>query len=72
MPIIFEGAPPYAPLFAKSASSKPTLDGVELTVNVVLDASSDDALPIRILLEPKDIAALASTLHVMSFAQPLA
>jgi len=51
-------------MYAQSASSKPTLDGVELTVHVALEGPSNETVPVRILLEPEVAAGLCPGLQI--------
>ncbi len=60
--IIFEGAAPYEPLSAQSATTKPTIDGVELVLNVFVEGLPTETVPVRIQLEPEVARALASRL----------
>jgi len=64
MPIEFEGLPPYEPLFAVSAESAPSLDGVAFTVTIAVDGLPIDCVPITVLLEPPVARDLAAQLKV--------
>jgi hypothetical protein len=60
--IIFEGEPPYETLEAESATTDPTLDGVELILNVSVEGLSTEIVPVRIRLEPEVARVLGSQL----------
>jgi len=62
--IVLEGDPPYEPIFAQSAATAPTPDGVELIINVQVREQGDGTVPIRILLKPEDATALAPQLSM--------
>jgi hypothetical protein len=64
MPIEFEGLPPYEPLFAVSAESAPSLDGVAFTVTIAVDGLPIDCVPFTVLLEPQVARDLAAQLKV--------
>jgi hypothetical protein len=66
MPIIFEGPPPYEPIFAKAPSSEPSLDGVIVTLIVDVDGLPQSSVPVRLVLEPEDARTLAGGLKVNS------
>ena len=60
--ITFNGAAPFEPVFAQSASARPTPIAVELVVNFFVEGPQGDTVPIRILLEPAGVAQLAAQL----------
>lgn len=64
MPIIFEGDPPFEPLDAHTPTATPTKIGVEMVVNVYIEAPPAASFPVRILLTPEDAAALAQALGI--------
>ncbi len=62
--IIFDGEPPYEPLFAQTTTTKPTQDGVELVLHVFVDGPPPETVPVRILLEPEVAYGLAVKLGI--------
>jgi hypothetical protein len=58
--IRFEGGPPFEPLYARSPTVEPTLDGVELVLNIYVGEPDDGTVPVRIRLEPEDARLLAA------------
>jgi len=63
MPIIFDGEPPYDPLFARSAKSEPSLEGVVLTFVLDADAPPHSIAAVQLVLEPDIARALHATLE---------
>lgn len=57
--IIFEGDPPLDPVDVHSSSSRPTKDGVEVTLNVYVGGQPPQTVPVRVVLQPADAFALA-------------
>ena len=62
--IVLEGDPPYEPIYAQSAATAPTQDGVELIINVHVGEQGGETVAIRILLKPEDATALAPQLSM--------
>jgi hypothetical protein len=57
--IIFDGEGPFEPLYARNPAVEPTLDGVELVLNVYVAGQDAETVPVRIRLEPEDARNLA-------------
>jgi hypothetical protein len=67
MPIIFNGPPPYEPLYATLASSEPTQDGVLLTLVVNVDGPPAETVPVQVLLKPEVARELCSPMPTQAY-----
>lgn len=68
--ITFEGKPPFDPLFVRSPKVRATEDGVEVTLILDLQGlqggASNEAVSIRLLLEPTDAELLCPNLSTQA------
>jgi len=61
--ITFDGEQPYDLLEAQTATTEPTIDGVELVLTVFVEGLPTETVPVRIQLQPEVARALASNPH---------
>jgi hypothetical protein len=66
MQITFDIDPQGVPLFAISASSEPTRDGLVVTMNVSVAEPPNSIVPARLMLEPEVARELATLLAVQA------